>query len=287
MKLPKYIIKDYNIKNYNSFGIACLTKYFAIPKNLPELLKVFEFIKEKNIKHFILGNGTNVLFEEKYDGIVICLKQMQAKIYKNGFTVTASAGTSLFELCKFCMEKSLSGLEFCYGIPASIGGFVKMNGGAFGFTASDVIESITYLDNDLSIKTINREDIKFDIKKTEIEDLVLILSATFKVSSKPKKQIEQKMQEILEFRIKAQPYKDKSAGCFFRRTTKTFPAKVIDELGLKGLRLGDAMVSPVHAGFIVNIGEAKSRDIKKLAQIVQDIAKLNGYELKREVVFVE
>ncbi len=152
MKIISRIKKNVNMKNYNTFKIDFTAKYFCSPKNKKELKKVLSFSKKNNLKIFILGNGSNVLFKEKYfDGIIICLKKINKikikKKNKKNIFVFAECGTNLFQLNITLAEKNISGLEWSYGIPATIGGAVKMNAGAFGKCFGDFVKEIIVLEN--------------------------------------------------------------------------------------------------------------------------------------------
>ncbi len=287
VKLPSYIKNNFDITQYNTLGIKCTCKYFALPKNIIQLLNALKFAKKQDVKVFILGNGSNVLFKSFYDGMVICFKKYIKNFYLNESLISVSAGMSLFELNKLCLKKNLSGLEFSYGIPASVGGFVKMNAGAFGGYAQDVVSEVTYIDSNLNISSAKKDEIEFENKNIRIKGMLAIIAVTFKLKSNSHEHIYNKMEEVLTQRLATQPYNEKSAGCFFKRSNDIFPAKIIDDLSLKGLRIGDAMVSTKHAGFIVNKENATSDDILKLAGIIKCVAKCHGIVLEQEVILVE
>ena len=274
-----------DMKKHTTFKIGGRSKFFVIPKNVKELKTCLSVCKKNNLKFFILGNGSNVLVDDNgYNGAIICLKKLNnisIKQYKSFSYVIAEAGASLFMLNKFLASNSLSGLEWSYGIPGSIGGATKMNAGAFGYSIGDFVCELTYLKDNKIMKT---SKINFEYRKGFEKGIVLSIKLKLKNSNMHETQ--EKMNDFFATKKSLQPYEFPSAGSTFKRHKDFVPSKLIDEFGLKGLRFGDAMISPKHAGFIVNLGNAKCSDVLKLMELVKLIFSLKQMQLEEEIIYL-
>ena len=260
-------IENVNLKDYCTFKIGGNGKVIVFPRNVYELKKICKECEENNLQFFILGNGSNVLFPDYYfDKVILSLKKFDnIKIIRKN-VVFVGAGVKLFVLNKFLLENSLQGLEFSFGIPASVGGFVCMNGGAFGDEVANHILRVKVL-RDNKIIWLKRKEIDFSYRNSNIDDI--ILGVEFKLKSEDKKLIAEKQQQYLLKRKETQPYDKFSAGSVFKRQNNLIPAKVIDTFGLKGVKIGDAEISRKHAGFIVNNGNAKAMDVLALIKYIK------------------
>ena len=252
-----------------------------LPKDISEVSQAVEYCKRKNREFFVLGNGTNVIFDDNgYNGIIISLKNMN-KIRREGDCLVAEAGVNLMQLCRFAAEEGLSGIEALYGIPGSVGGAVKMNAGAYGWEFCQFLQQITTF-SDGQIRQYDNFD--YTYRRGPLKTGEILLCVKIKLKTDKKEKILEKMSQFLQKRVTFQPYCQASSGSIFKRKDRVIPAKLIDEWGLKGLKIGDAQVSDKHAGFIVNLGSASSHDIKLLIQIIQFIAERKGYKFDTEVV---
>lgn len=275
------------LKEHTTFKIGGDAKYYAEPKNIKELKKLLEICKSTNMRYFIIGNGSNLLASDNgFDGLIIALKNFNdMKIQKNkGFeSVCVGAGINLFLLNKNLANNGISGLEWSYGIPGTLGGAIKMNAGAFNHCIFEFLEELTVIKNG-KLKKIN--NLKAEYRNSFLTDEIVI-SAKLKLKSGNMHDILNKMNEYLSIRRDKQPYNLPSAGSVFKRNADIIPAKIIDDLGLKGLRMGGAMISTKHAGFIVNVDNAKSEDVNKLINLIKKIAAYNGFLFEEEIIYLK
>ena len=275
------------LKNHSTFKIGGYARFFILPKNFNETKQAILDCKKNKIKYLILGNGSNVLFDDTpFNGAVISMANLDTikqRKYKENIYVTVGAGTNLFALNNFLQKKGIAGLEWSFGIPGTVGGATKVNAGAYGNNIGDFVKEVTILKKGNIIKT---KKIKFDYRKSSLIDEV-ILSVKLKLIRGDPENIKIKMQSFLEKRKESQPYSLPSIGSIFKRKGNLIPSKIIDQLGLKGLRIGDAMISTKHAGFIVNVGSATSSEVKKLLKILEFILESKGYNFKKEIIIIE
>lgn len=269
-----------DLKNYCTFKIGGRGT-ILFPKNQFEVKRIVNDCKKNHLDFFILGNGSNVLFPDgDFKKIIIDLRKLNnIKITKQR-TVIAEAGVRLFAFNRFLEQNGFAGFEWSYGIPATIGGLTYMNGGAFGEEVSNYIKKVKVLKNG-KISWINRKKIDFSYRKSNI--LGIILAVEFKFKNADSKIIEKQQKEFLEIRKKTQPYDKFSAGSVFKRTDDKIPAIMIDKAGLKGVKIGGAEISTKHAGFIVNNGDATSKDVKDLIELTRK--KCGNFEC--EIIILE
>jgi UDP-N-acetylmuramate dehydrogenase len=237
-----------------------------------------------------MGNGSNTLFSDGgYDGLVISTERLRAFSFE-GERVICLAGVSLPLLSKKAAELGLSGLEFACGIPAYIGGAVYMNAGAHGGEMSDVVLSTRAYDAESDkVFDIVGGDNLFSYRHSVYSKKTSLVCLSSELLLKPDKseEIKARMREYTEKRRSTQPIEMASAGSFFKRPEGYFAAKLIDDCGLKGLRVGNAAVSEKHAGFIVNLGAATAEDVLLLSELVSDrVFAKTGIRLEREVKYV-
>ncbi len=270
-------IKNADLKNYSTFKIGGKGT-ILFPKCVCELKKVIADCKKNGLDYFILGNGSNVLFPD-YDLkiILISLKNFK-KIKKNGNFLQVDAGVNLFFLNKYCLDNCLSGLEWSYGIPASFGGLVYMNGGAYGSSIGEFIERVKVLKNG-KVMWIDKNSLNFSYRTSNIDGI--IICAEIHLKSEDKMKIEEKQRYFFECRKNTQPLEYPSAGSVFKRKGEIFPAKIIDNLNLKGTTIGGAEISQQHAGFIINKHNAKAIDVLALISYIKRKTNLN---LEEEIV---
>lgn len=283
-----YYLKNEKLAQYSTINIGGNAKYIVFPKSLKELRQCIKITRENKQKVFVLGNGSNTLFDDDgFDGVVISLKNMQKIIKKQNYVIV-DAGVNLFALNLKVKEWGLSGLEWSYGIPASIGGFVFMNGGCFGHEICEYIEEVSVLRNDKIIK-FKRPQIQFGYRQSNIDGI--IVSVKLKLVQCPNDIIAENMNQALKTKREKQPCDKPSLGSVFKRvmTDKEiiYPAKMIDSLGLKGVKIGGAEISTKHAGFIVNVGGATSADYIALMQFLRDKLAVYGVDVKNEIVILK
>ena len=279
------------LSKYTTFKIGGPAKYFCIARNKENLIKAVKKAKELKMPFFILGKGSNVLALDKgFNGIVIKIHNSKFIIHNSGIYV--EAGVKLEDLVKLSIKKSLTGLEWAVGIPGTVGGAVYGNAQAFGTKMSDIIKSVEIFDaKTLKIKTLTKKKCDFSEKHTVFKknkDLI-ILSSVIKLKNGKKKEIQKRIKKHLDYRKKNHPWKFPSAGSVFvNKTGGPSSAYLIEKCGLKGTKAGGAKVSEKHAGFIVNTGEAKARDVLKLIKIIKQKVKSKfRIDLEEEIQIIK
>ncbi len=261
---------------------------FLSIENEATLKSVLETAKALEIPTFILGKGSNLLISDNgIEGAVISLSGMD-EISVKGNVITAGGGASLTAVCVAAANEGLSGLEFAYGIPGSVGGGLYMNAGAYGGEMADVVESAAFVSGQGESGEILKEDMSLGYRKSVFkENGKVITSVTFKLTEKPKEEIWEQMNSLMEKRRSKQPLEYPSGGSTFKRPEGYFAGALIEENGLKGATVGGAMVSEKHAGFVINYKNATTADILGLIKKVKaTVLEKNGVELEPEVIFV-
>ena len=272
----------------SSFRIGGKADLAVFPKNASELEYVVAYLRDREIPYIVVGNGSNILFEDEgYRGCVIFTEKMN-EVEIEGNRITAGAGTSFTALASKAKTASLTGLEFAYGIPGSVGGAVVMNAGAYGGQVSDVLESCTVFDTEkCEFFTLTKDEMELSYRHSllsENKDLICI-SATFVLKEGQKAEIDATMRDLMQRRVFKQPLEYPSAGSVFKRPAPDlFVGKMIEVSGLKGYTVGGAQVSEKHAGFIINVGGATARDVLDLVEHIKGVIRANyGVELECEI----
>lgn len=268
----KRIIENAPMNEYTSFRAGGNADVMVIIETTWELKNVLGLLEEENVPHILLGNGSNILVKDGgYRGIIIKLAENFDDIKVEDKKITAYAGARISAVAKKAMEYGLTGMEFASGIPGSLGGSVFMNAGAYGGEIKDILISVKAVSKDGSREyEISQEDMCFGYRHSIFhENGDIIISATFELKSGDKTTIASKMKELMDRRNQKQPVNLPSAGSFFKRPEGYFAGKLIQDSGLKGLSVGEAQVSPLHAGFIVNNGGATATDILQLMKLIQ------------------
>lgn len=277
--------KNEDMSQHCSFKCGGKAKFFCEPKNEKCFVKVLKFSKKAKLQFFVLGNGTNTLFKN-FNGIVISTKKLN-KIKAKKNTIICQCGATFAQIGQLCTKNSLSGFEFATGIPASVGGGVYNNAGAYGKCMSDVIEKVKIF-NGKKCCWCSKSFMSFDYRKSIVQMRELfVLGVKLKLKSGDKNKIQKEMLEILQKRRSAQPLEFPSAGSVFKRQGEIIPAKVIDKLGLKGFNINDAQVSEKHAGFIVNRKNATFQDVENLIEVIkQKVFEKEGIILLTEIEII-
>ncbi|MBP3378335.1 MAG: UDP-N-acetylmuramate dehydrogenase [Clostridia bacterium] len=283
---------EYNepLSRHTTFRIGGIADLYITPPTLQSLKDLCGMVKECGVRHYFLGNGSNVIFDDEgFCGAVISLCALRG-ITCDGCTVSAEAGVSFTALSKAARDNSLTGLEFANGIPGTVGGAVYMNAGAYNGEVAFVLKESTYLDLDtLEVKTISLEEHNFGYRDSVYKHTNrLILSAKFELKNGNKDEITEMMNDFMNRRVSKQPLEYPSAGSVFKRCPGRYTAQMIDEAGLKGFKIGGAQVSEKHAGFIINIGGATSADVLALIKHIQAvILEKFGCAIQCEVIYVK
>jgi len=278
-----------NMSELTSFRIGGPADLLITADNPEQVLQVRRFCAELGVPLLFIGNGTNLLVSDKgIRGAVLRLDGKNAKPEIRDGLVLCHAGVPLKTLCRFARDNGLSGLEFGYGIPGTVGGAVYMNAGAYGGQVSDVIVWADAVFPDGEIKRLSRDEMQLGYRKSAfMESKAIVVAAAFKLNPDDPKAIGGRMEEFMRLRREKQPLEYPSAGSFFKRPEGHFAGALIDNCGLRGFSVGGAQVSSKHCGFIINAGNATCSDVLSLAEKVADIVYSKfGVKLEREVCFV-
>ena len=273
-----------------TFKIGGPARLFVQPVDHAQLCRTVALCKAQSVRYYLLGNGSNILFaDEGYDGAVLDISSMQDAVEVHGTQLTAGAGVRLSALCKTALEHGLTGLEFAYGIPGTVGGAVYMNAGAYGGEMKDVLQSVRYLTQDGDIVEAETAVLDLSYRHSIFEENGgCILSAMFHLKRGDPDAIKARMNELMAKRVEKQPLDKPSAGSTFKRPAGAFAAALIDQCGLRGFRHGGAAVSEKHCGFVVNLGGATCADVLALCDEVRAIVKeKTGFVLEKEIRVVK
>ncbi len=262
----------------------------VFPQNIDAFIRTLEYLKQQEIKHIVLGNGSNVVFSDNgYDGIVVVTTDMKSVCVCDN-AINAECGAPLHAVCTKALDNSLCGVQFAYGIPGTVGGAVFMNAGAYDGEIKDVVKSVKcYSYSDGKVITLSNEECGFAYRYSDFQNNgLIVLSAEFVLKNGNREQIKAEMTDIISRRKDKQPLNYPSAGSAFKRYPGKYTAKMIDEAGLKGYKCGGAQVSEKHAGFIVNVGGATCENIKELVDTIKREIKLKeGIDIECEIRFIE
>lgn len=287
---PIEIKQNEPMSRHTSFKIGGNADLYIIPHDMDALNETVRILKETETKRYFLGNATNVLFDDAgFHGAVVSLGNICAiKVIEN--RIIAEAGASLNLVCKTARDRELSGLEFAYGIPGSIGGAVFMNAGAYGGEMSQVVAQSTYLSlDDMTVHTIPLSAHEYGYRESVYRhNNWLVLSAVLELQKGEYDKINAAMNDYMSRRIDKQPLEYPSAGSVFKRYPGRYTGQMIEECGLKGYSIGGAQVSEKHAGFIVNKGGATSTDVLALIEhIKNEVYKKFDCRIECEVIHVK
>ncbi|MBQ2909628.1 MAG: UDP-N-acetylmuramate dehydrogenase [Bacilli bacterium] len=282
--------KDVPLSKHTTYKVGGKAKVMVYPKNVDNLIKLMKILKSQNIKHKVLGLGSNVLFsDEVYDGVIIRLSELDHLEFFGRNKVRVGAGYSLMKLSLLTAKKGLAGLEFASGIPGTVGGAVFMNAGAYKSDMGYVVTEVKVLTPDLKIITLENKELNFHYRTSFLQTHpgYICLEAVLKLTKGDKNALDEVIKERRQRRMESQPLEYPSAGSVFRNPEGMFAGKLIEDLGLKGKTIGGAMVSEKHANFIINYKKAKGKDIKKLIELVhQKVLEEYDVDMKIEQEFV-
>ena len=274
------------------FGIGGAADFFFEAKKIEQLLDAVLLAQELKINYFILGEGSNLLVSDRgFKGMVI--KNSCRRVELNKSKITAQSGSKLKDLVNMATANSLSGIEFCAGIPGTVGGAIFGNVGAFGRSIGELLREAVVLRKNGEIEVVDREHFDFAYRYSNLKKSGdILLSATIQLKKGKEERIKLKVEKNLTDRKKRLPWKRNSAGCFFKNIVthdgnKVSAGFLLDQVGAKKLEVGDAAVFEKHANVFINRGDAKAKEVKKLARILKDrVEKRFGVELEPEVIFV-
>jgi UDP-N-acetylmuramate dehydrogenase len=279
------VLFDAPMRQFTSIKVGGPAECLLFPKDVEELKKVIRFARRKKIPFLILGKGTNLIVRDKgVRGWVINLTQGMKKISMEGEVVEAEAGLPLQRLVQFSIQRGLTGLEPFSGIPGTVGGGLAMNAGAWGAELKDVLLSMTFMKEGGEIVERPRSRLRFSYRGLALPPLWIILKGRFRLKKGKKEEILERVKSYSEMRKRKQPLDYPSAGSVFKNPKEGPAGKWIEKVGLKGFRIGQAMVSHRHANFIINLGKAKAEEVIYLMEFIEKkIYEEKGISLEREV----
>ena len=270
-----------------TFRIGGSVPLLCSPKNADEIAGLCRAAGELGIPLLVLGKGSNILFSDRgCDGAILHLGQSFSDISLEGETaVICQSGASVTQLCRFACEHGLSGLEFAYGIPGSVGGAVYMNAGAYGGEIKDVIVSASHITPDGAYGSFLRDELSLSYRRSIYNSMdYVIIGAKFALTKDDPALISARMEGFMNRRREKQPLEYPSAGSTFKRPEGAYASALVDRCGLKGLRVGGAAVSGKHAGFLINYDNATAEDMRNLIARVQDeVFRQTGFRLECEI----
>lgn len=282
----------YNEKmaKHTTIRIGGEAKCLVLPTEIKEIINVIKYAKENKIKYYVIGNGSDlVVCDEGIDGIVIKISNGFDKVTVKGNVIEAYAGAMMPKVSQIAKNHELSGFEFACGIPGTIGGGIRMNAGAYGSEMSNIVEEITYLDEECNLCTMTKAQAKFGYRQSIFKNnsKLVVISAKFVLQNGNLSEIEDKMKEYTVARKTKQPIEYPNAGSTFKRPEGYFVGKLIQDAGLRGYTVGDVQVSKKHTGFIVNKGNATCKEVKQIIKDIQEIVyEKFGVHLEPEIEFI-
>ena len=277
MNIKCEILENVNLKEYNTYRLEAFCKYMALPKSVKELQEVINYCLHKDIKYFVLGNGSNVILDGTFNGIVINMKNLNGSELVGNTDIIAYSGIMMPKLVKFAVKNNLQGLEWASGIPGTLGGGIYGNCGAYNDDIYHYLKEIIVLHNG-KIEHIKADKVFHDYRQTFFQGKrqYIIVAAHLKLIKGDSKQSQELINDRLKRRLSSQPLTYPSAGSVFRNPSKLMPSgKLIEDVGLKNKNIGGALISPKHANFIVNNGNATAKDVISLIELIKKTIKEN------------
>ncbi len=280
------VLAKESLSRYTTLKVGGPADIVFFPKNYLELLRGLALAEEMGLPVFFLGGGSNLLVRDGgLRGLTVSLRSLRA-FSVEGEILEAEAGVLLPELLSFCVRQGLSGLEFLAGVPATLGGAVVMNAGAFGQEMKDVLLEVTVLE-DGHFRTYSVSELPFSYRSWGGPKGALVVKAKLGLKSSSPQEIKKRLREYLKRRKSTQPLRQPTAGCIFKNPAEAPAGYLIEEVGLKGFVQGRAAISSRHANFIVNLGGAKAEEILALIEKAkEEVFKAFGIELDEEVMVV-
>lgn len=274
---------------YTTWKVGGPADCLVVPDTKAQLAETMRIIHRHGVPWFLLGRGSNLLVTDKgFRGVVIQLGKEFDKVRIDGNVVTAGAAMSFIKLAILTTKEGLSGLEYAGGIPGSVGGAVYMNAGAHGSDVSRILKQAEVMLGTGELVIMQKEDLHYAYRYSILHDVPgIVTEAVFELEYGDRKEIAAALATYKDRRLKTQPLQQACAGSTFRNPPNQYAAKLIEEAGLKGTRIGGAEVSNLHANFIINTGQATAEDVIALIKLIQERVKQKfGVDLIPEVKLV-
>ena len=275
-----------------TFNIGGPADLLVIPKGKEDLLLAARALADSDEDYLVLGKGSNVLISDQgYRGVIILLSEGLRRIWIKGKDmVEVEAGCGLDRLIRFALGRGLGGVEDMSGIPGTVGGAVRMNAGARGACMGDRVREVSLLrigEGWVRDNVMGADELGFAYRHTDLTDREIVYKVKLELYKDSRQELDDRRREVLKWRRDSQPLDLPSAGSVFRNPEGISAGELIDRCGLKGVRIGDAMVSPVHANFIVNAGAATAEDVQKLIlRVKEEVLNKEGVELQEEIKLI-
>tara|TARA_B100001250_G_C19764820_1_gene774221 strand:+ start:589 stop:1515 length:927 start_codon:yes stop_codon:yes gene_type:complete len=264
------LLENEPMSKHTTYGVGGPVTAFINPKDSYDLAKILQYSNKKSIPTYFIGSGSNLLIADQgIDGIVLSPAKSLKKLEIKKNLIFAESGVMLGKMVKESIKNNLTGLESLIGVPGTLGGALSMNAGAFGEEISNYLQSVQVMNMNGIIKEYKHNEINFSYRFSDFKENEFILNAQFKLKHDTSFKINKKRKITSQNRKSSQPLKFRSAGSVFKNDKKYSAGFLIDQSGLKGTRFGDAEISPIHANFFINHGNAKSSDILKLISIAR------------------
>jgi UDP-N-acetylmuramate dehydrogenase len=280
------ILLNEPMANHTSFKIGGPAKILVLPENSDQIVNTIRLCKSMDQPYLIMGNGSNILVEDKgIDALIIKISEQMSSVEFDGDTVIAESGVLLSKLSKMIQRASLKGFEFASGIPGTLGGAIFMNAGAYDGEIKDVIEWVEVITPEDEIIRIDSKALAFDYRTSVVRDKgYIVLRCAIKLEKGDPMIIQEIINELTYKRVSRQPLEYPSAGSTFKRPPGFYAGQLIEDAGLRGLRHGDAQVSEKHCGFVINVGKATCNEVMDLIRVIQKVVKDTfDVDLEREV----
>jgi UDP-N-acetylmuramate dehydrogenase len=264
-------LKDEAMAKHTSYRIGGPANAYITPRDKDDLSQILQFANQHGIATYFVGSGSNLLVaDEGIEGLVITLGKSLKRLEITGATVFAESGVMLGKMVKECISRNLSGVESMIGVPGTLGGALVMNAGAFGGEISNYLKHVTVMEMDGQEKQYQPGDISFSYRHSTFPDDEIVISAEFELIQSDKETVQEKRAVASGGRKATQPLKFRSAGSVFKNPKEGAAGYYIDQAGLKGTKVGDAEISPIHANFFVNHGKAKASDVVALIRLARE-----------------
>jgi UDP-N-acetylmuramate dehydrogenase len=294
-KLNGRVRQDVALAPYASFGIGGPARYFLIAQTPTDVIRAVDAARECGLKFFILGGGSNILFDDEgYSGLIIKDECNRFAVYDGA--ISAQSGAVVDKMVDAALEAGLVGLEYAAGIKGTIGGAVYGNAGAFGHAINEILNKAVLYTHDGEIAIVDNDHFKFAYRKSSLSDSGdVVLSVKLVLKPGDRQKLAEIVNERRQFRQDRHPVGLGSAGSVFKNLRKleepnnvTPAGKILEESGVRGMRVGDAAVFEKHCNIVVNMGKATSREVKALVAMMEGAAREKfGIDLKREILYID
>lgn len=289
-KLGCKLETDSPLSDHTTFRLGGMCSVLISVNSAGSAAELLKYLREKEIRYAVLGRGSNIIAaDEGYNGVILHFGSDFSQITVEGVSIRCDAGAMLSNVCRAAQENGLSGMENLYGIPGTAGGALYMNAGAYGSEMKDIVVSAEYIDENCNIRRISAEEMELSYRHSCFSGRdCVITSIEMELEKGDPAEIKAAMTECMQKRTSKQPLEYPSAGSTFKRPEGSYASMLIEQCGLKGTRVGGAVVSEKHSGFVINTGGATCADVLELCEKVKSVVlEKTGYKLELEPVILK